>query len=66
VFGWGRSFAYVEIIDHKEAAQIHISKISNRYINDIADVLKKGEIIVAKILNDTPDIRYGFEMAKVQ
>lgn len=65
VIGWGRAFAYVEIIDHKEAGQIHISNISKHYINDISEVLKKGEIIDATVISDLPTPRYGYELSIV-
>lgn len=65
VVGWGRCFAYVEIIDHKEAGQIHISNITNHYLNDISEVLKVGQFIDAMIIDDKPNPRYGYELSMV-
>jgi len=65
VLSWGKAFVDVEIIDHKEAASIHISKINGRFISDIGNELRKGQIINAKIIDDIPDIRYGYEMSMI-
>ena len=65
VIGWGRAFAYVEIIDHKEAGQIHISNIAKYYINDISEMFKVGQIIDATVISDMPNPRYGYELSMV-
>jgi len=63
VTGWGKSFAYVDIIEHKEMGSIHISQIDTNYVHDIGDKLSRGQIVDAKIIEDEPNIRYGFEMS---
>lgn len=66
VTGWNQAFAYVQIIEHKEAASIYIGNITSEYVHNIADVLKMGEVIKAKIVNDIAHPIYGYEMSMVQ
>ena len=64
VIGWNKSFVYLEIIDHKERASMHIRHLSNRFLSDIGDELQKDQVIEAEIIGDTPDVRYGYEMTR--
>jgi hypothetical protein len=63
ITGWGRSFAYVEIIDHKEIGSIHIGKIAKYFVPSIDDELSVGQVVEAAILNDDRHPIYGYEMS---
>lgn len=65
VTGWNRSFAYVEIIDYKESGSIYIGKITGKYIFDISEELRIGQIVDAKIIDNVPDPVYGYEMSMI-
>ena len=60
VTGISKLYVFVEIIDHKDTGSIYIKRINGNYISDINDILKRGQIIDAKIINDTPNERYGY------
>lgn len=63
VTGFNKSFIYVEIIDHKEQASIHIREISDRFIEDISNEIKKNEIVYAMVIDENPHPQFGYEMS---
>lgn len=63
ITGFNSSFAYVEIMDHKDYGQIHISEIADHYIHNISDGLKKGQVIQAVIIDDKKHTLYGWNLS---
>ncbi|MDP8012841.1 MAG: S1 RNA-binding domain-containing protein [Nanoarchaeota archaeon] len=46
----------VDIDDTGKEGFIHISELSNRWVNDVKDVVKEGEQIVCKIVEQSPQM----------
>jgi hypothetical protein len=63
VIGFGTAFAYVEIVDHKDYGQIHISEIADYYITSISHELKKGQIVKAKLIDNVRHSLYGWTLS---
>lgn len=64
VIGNNYCFAFVEIIDHREPGQIHISELANQYVHNIGDIVHKGDTITAKVLDIQKHPVYGYSMSK--
>ena len=63
VSNWNSYFAYLELVDYKEKGSAHISKIGEKYISDISDVLEKNQIVEAIILDDNPHPTFGYSLS---
>lgn len=63
VTGSNKSFAYLEIIDHKEPASVHIRELTDGYVSNIEDIVTKDKIVKALVMNDNPHPMFGYEMS---
>ena len=63
ITGFSNSFAYVEIVDHKDSGQIHISEIADYYVDYISHELKKGQIVKAKLIDNARHSLYGWTLS---
>jgi hypothetical protein len=63
VTGYNRSFVYLEIIDHKELASVHIREVTDGFIDDSGSVIKRNDMVKAVILDEKPNIQFGYEMS---
>lgn len=63
VTGFNKSFVYLEIVDHKEHASVHIREITDGFVRDIGEELKNNDVVSALIIDENPHPQFGYEMS---
>ncbi|MGD9560290.1 MAG: S1 RNA-binding domain-containing protein [Oscillospiraceae bacterium] len=57
--------AFVRLPDGK-TGMVHISEVSNEYIQELADVLSEGQLVRVKVLSINPDGKVSLSMKRAQ
>lgn len=49
-----------------ETGMVHISEVSNQYIQELSDVLSEGQTVKVKVINVAPDGKIGLSMKRAE
>ncbi|MCD1146822.1 S1 RNA-binding domain-containing protein [Peptoniphilus sp. KCTC 25270] len=65
VTGLAKFGAFVQI-DENTSGLVHISEVSNDYIKEVSDVLKKGDKVKVKVLSIDPSGKIGLSIKQTE
>lgn len=65
VSGTAKFGAFVEIGEGKNGL-VHISEISSRYVENVDDFVKRGDIVKVKVVSISPEGKIGLSMRQAQ
>ncbi len=59
-----KKFGAFVLLPGGETGMVHISEVSNEYIQELADVLSEGQMVKVKVINVAPDGKIGLSIKK--
>ena len=61
-----KKFGAFVLLPSGETGMVHISEVSNEYIQELSDVLSEGQTVKVKILNVSPDGKIALSIKRTE